>query len=214
MKKFTGFNHYFNEPLGRITVGSILRRPNGRSKNFVVATNLFRLIQNKREDYVNIGNKQHHFYYTQTSINVNLGANAGNSLNNTEASISFANKNNAVIVIKDGITTDLYIDELQDDLENIWFKKGYNKDSKNVFLVSSVIVTNKAKVFYSTQNKTSVKLRHKNNLPIIDDLDLINAEFALGREVKSVRMMDIHNKCTVLFKLVRWQNKKEQFVAF
>ncbi len=214
MKKFAGFDRYFNEPLGNLSVGAILTRPNGRSRNFSVATHIFRLIKKKKEDFINVGEPQDHFYYSGTSINVNLGGDATTNLGKSEASIGFRTKNSAVVVIKNGVTTDLYFDDLVDDLEDIWFRKKYQTYSRNVFLVTSVIVSRRAKVFYSTQNNTSIRLRHHDGLPIMKDLDLINAEFALGREARSVRMMDIHNKCTVLFSLVRWQNKKERFVSF
>ena len=214
MKKFAGFERYFNEPLGNIAVGAIMTRPNGRSKNFSVATNLFRLIDKKKEDFINAGKPQNHFYYSGASIHVNLGGDATTSLGKTEASIGFATRNSAVVIIENGITTDLYYDDLIDDLEKVWFKRKYHTYSRNVFLVTSVIVSRRAKVFYATQNKTSVRLKHHDGLPIVKDLDLIHADFALGREARSVRMMDVHNQCTVLFSLVRWQNKKERFVGF
>ncbi|MEJ2595054.1 MAG: hypothetical protein P8100_07995 [bacterium] len=214
MKKFAGFDRYFNDPLGKLSVGAILTRPHGRSRNFSVTTNIFRLIKKKKEEFINVGEQQDHFYYSGTSINVNLGGDTTTSLGKSEASIGFATKNSAVVIIENGITTDLFYDDLVDDLERIWYKKKYHTYSRNVFLVTSVIVSRRAKVFYATQNKTSVRLRHHDGLAIVRDLDLINAEFSLGREARSVRMMDIHNRCTVLFSLVRWQNKKDRFVSF
>jgi hypothetical protein len=216
MKKFIGIDQFYNELASNIQVGTILRRANGWNLNLQVVGDAFRLIRRQRNNYTNVGTAQDHFYYSQASININLGANIINPLNQDEASLSFANKNNAVIIIRNGITTDLYVDELSDDLEQLWYRRNtqYHRDSNNVFLVSSVIQTNRAKVFYSIQNKTSIRLRHRNNLPIATDLDLINADFALNRAVRSVRMMDIHNNCTVMLSLVRWRNLRERFVAY
>jgi hypothetical protein len=213
MKKFTGFKQYFNEPLGSITVGTILTRANGMSKNFQVASNLFRSITKKKEDYIEIGLKQDRFYSSEASTTLMLGAET-DKLSDIEATIKFSSKNNAVVIIRNGITTDLFYNDLATDLEKLWNRRGYMKNAKNFFLVTSVIRSNRAKVFYSKQNNTSIRLKHKNNIPIAENLDLLNAEFALGREVRSVRMMDILNPCTILFSMARWHNRKQRFVPF
>jgi hypothetical protein len=213
MKKFNGVDYFYNDAAMNIQVGTILRRANRWSTNLLQVGDVFRELNRNRNNYTVVGNSQDHVIYSQETVTLNLGANVGGYLAAVEASIGFKSKNTGLVIIKDGITTDLLIDQFQADLERIWYDRPtrYVDDSNHVFLVTSVIATNRAKIFYSNQNKTSVKLQ--SNLPINNGIDLLSAGF-VKRNVSSVITTDIHNQCALLINVVRWRNKRDRFVPF
>ena len=214
MKKFSHIDLLLNENAIPIIPGSILQRANGRSLHYTLLGNIFDMCKITPQSVITHGEPYNRVFYNANDTKFDLGATVGNLIFAEKARIRFTNKNNAVIVFNNGITSSLKYGLITNQLAVLWHQNRYVNNHRNIFIVSSVINTNQAKVIYSMQNNTSITVSHVNNQPFNNLNDLINMNINIANEARSVTCIDINTNIPLLLDLIRFDRQNQAFMPF
>lgn len=220
MKKFAGINYLFNDQGMNLVPGTILMRPNQGlfPRNQYMMNRVGSIFQNPpgiaNVNAIAMGQPQNVELYNANNTQFTLGGNIGNALNNNQARIHFTNKNNAVIIYTNGITNTLNWGNMANVLDQYWENVGFKRNWRNMFIVAEVVVTNRAKVVYSTQNKTSITVNYAGNGVFNTLGSLINLNVGLVNNAQSVTARDFPARTDLLFNAIRWDPRIPGFTPF
>jgi hypothetical protein len=220
MKKFVGINYLFNDQGMNLAPGTILMRPKQGifRNNRLLLNRVGSIFQNPpgigNANAVSLGQPQNAQLYYARNTQVNLGGNVGNALLKTEARISFANANNAIIIYSNGVNNSLNWGNLANSLAKYWKTSGYLRNWRNMFIVTEVIITNRAKVVYSVQNNTSVTVQYAGNGTFNTLGSLINLDVGLVNNARSVQAIGSGADTHLLFNVIRWKPQIQGFEPF
>lgn len=186
-----GQNTFVNFPLTKLKIGDVLEMDD---RNHRKVFNVFSLIPEAGIlDKVDQGPKSEYEFISENTFNLEFSNQLNSSpIQSNEASIIFKKVNSVYCKLDNLQHTSLPLGYIEEELVQLWEKKGYDKAGKrkHFHFVSEVFHANSGIILYSTSANTQAKLSTVSKVPLLEEADLLKTE--LDIETSSNKLMKLY----------------------